>query len=240
VAELYKARGREVEIGLEPGPYEVRVERGREAFLAKTRLSDGARVVLDETGFGATTLERTRSRGGDELPPLAVAGRNRLAMTTGVWGSHGGTVTVAGFRLDVFGGLQYTRYLREDLALTVGMTAFGAESQVDIIGGLAFPVGLRWNPRRGDQARQVVKPFVSAGLVPVTSADSEYHRPGRRATLGASLGGGVDVHVSPSFALGLNVGYNAIPDLGDPSGLHDNFGGLEVSLSVGLLFGSAR
>jgi hypothetical protein len=240
VVELYKPRGRSVAIGLEPGSYEVRVERDDVALVARTELVDGGSVALDESRFRATSLERTRSRGEGELSPFAVVGRNRLAMKTGLWGSHGTVVTVAGGGLDAFGGIEFARYVREDLAVTVGVTAFGAEAQVDIIGGLAIPIGVRWNPRRGNIAWQRVKPYVSAGVVPVTSADASSYRPGRRTTLGASFGGGADVHLTPSFALGLNIGYNAVPGLYEPSGLYDNFNGLEVSLSLGFLFGDTR
>jgi Caspase domain len=243
IVELYKPRGRSVEIGLEPGSYEVRLERADAVLSARTEVADGARVVLAASQFGATNLERTRRRGdgdGADAPRFAVAGRNRLAMTTGVWGSHGTTLTVAGSGFDVFGSLQYTRYLREDLALTVGMTAFGAEAQVDVIGGPAIPVGVRWNPRPGERAAQAVKPYLSVGLVPVTSADSSSYRPGRHSTLGLSFGGGVDLHLGPSFVLGLNAAYNAVPGFNEPVDLHDNFKGIEVSVSLGLLFGDPR
>jgi Caspase domain len=240
IVELYKQRGRSAELGLEPGSYEVRLELDKTALMARTAIPDGARVVLGSSEFSAVPLERTRSRGEGARSPLAVAGRNRLAFQTGLWGDHGTVVSVGGNGFDAFGGLEYTRYVREDLAWTVGMVAFGAEAQVDIIGGVAIPIGLRWNPRRGELAWQKVKPYLSVELIPVTSADSKSYRPGRRTTLGAGFGGGVDFHLTPSYALGVSVGYNAVPGLYEPSGLHDNFNGFEVTLSLGFLFGDSR
>jgi hypothetical protein len=240
VAELYKPGGRIAEIGLEAGAYEVRVEREQTAYLARTSIADGARVELRAAQFGVTTLEPTRRRGFDEVPRFAVAGRNRLTLQSGVWGSNGTAVRLGGRGFDVFGGMQYARYLREDLAITVGMALYGAEEQVDIIGGLAIPLGVQWNPLRGDRAVRRIKPFLAAGLVPVTSADSKAIGSRRRATVGVHLGTGVDVQVADTFSLGAAVGFNAVPRFTQPAGRHDNFHGVELALRVGWLFGTSR
>ena len=41
VVELYKAMRRRIELGLEPGPYEVRIERPAEAWLARAQFNSG-------------------------------------------------------------------------------------------------------------------------------------------------------------------------------------------------------
>jgi hypothetical protein len=237
VAELYKPLGRDVEIAVEPGAYEVRVERQKAAYLARTSLADGARVELSASQFGPTTVEPTRRR-GDDLPRFALAGRHRLTMQSGLWGSHGTVATIGGRGFDVSGGMQFARYIREDLALTAGVTMYGAEAQVDIIGGVAVPLGVQWNPFASPSRR--LKPFLAAGVVPITSADSPDIGSTRRFTVGGHVGAGLDVQVAETFAVGAGIGYNAIPAFTRPEGRHDSYTGLELSLRVGWLMGSGR
>ncbi len=54
VVELYKPQGRAVELAVEAGLYEVRLERSRGSLLARTEITDGSRVVLDQRQFGQT------------------------------------------------------------------------------------------------------------------------------------------------------------------------------------------
>jgi hypothetical protein len=99
------------------------------------------------------------------------------------------------------------------------------------------PITLQWNPRRGQLASERLKPFLSAGLVPVSSAD---FMTDHRFTLGAHLGAGFDYQVANTFALGASAGFNFMPELSNPSGLHDNFGGPEVAVRVSWLMGRGR
>jgi hypothetical protein len=96
---------------------------------------------------------------------------------------------------------------------------------------------LRWNPLGRRSSMRRLKPFVAAGLVPVSSADSESRR---RTTVGGRVGVGVDLHARDILVLSLNVHFNAVPELRRPSGLHDNFGGLEISSGAGFVFGRRR
>ena len=237
VAELYKPQGRVVEIGVEPGTYEVRVASERLALLARTTVADGGRQVLGRSQFGQTALEPTRRRGHDDLPRFSVAGKNRLTLQSGFWGSNGSVARIDGRGFDAFGGVEVARYLRENLAITLGATLYGAEAQVDVIGGLAIPLGVQWNPRRGSQAAQAFKPYLAVGVVPVTSADWNTDR---RTTVGAHIGAGFDFQVARTFALGVGAGFNAVPGLTRPSGLHDNYHGPQLTLRVGWLIGQGR
>src|SRR4029077_21006711 len=64
VVELYKPRGRRVELAIEPGAYDVRLERAKGSLAAKAEVTDGARVVLEPRQFGvAAVAEVTRRRG---------------------------------------------------------------------------------------------------------------------------------------------------------------------------------
>jgi len=239
VVELYKPAGREVEIALEPGTYDVRVERGKVAHAARTTVAADGRVALTMAQMAVTAPEPTRPRGAD-VGAFALAGRHRLTLQSGLWGTNGEVVTLGGVGFDVTGGGQYAYHLREDLALTVGVTGYGAEQQVDVIGGLAIPIGVQWNPIRGDRASRRLKPFLAAGVVPITSADSEGIGSRRRYSVGANVGAGIDLLVSRTFAIGASVGYNAVPGFTRPEGRDDTFNGVELALRVGWVFGHGR
>ena len=261
VVELYKPRGRRVELAVEAGTYEVRIEREKDALVASTVITDGSRIVLAPSQFGVAAFEPTQLRGAAP-PPLrfAVTGRNRLELLVGMWDSGTGgsstsrpVVTTGASALDAFGGLRYTRYVRENLAVTFDINGFGSGGttvgsgyvSTGATGGVAFPVSLRWNPFKGEHRLQSLKPFVSAGVGPVignqsgTYVASGYINAGSttEATLGAHFGGGMDVHVARSFSLGIEVAYNAMKDFTRPVGGHQNFNGVQVSLGIGWLFG---
>jgi hypothetical protein len=139
VVELYKPHGRRVEIGLEAGEYDVRVERSATAMQAKSKVAEGQRVEFTLDQFSPTKPEPVRRRGG--LPEYAVAGRNRLEVLLGMWRPAGsGTAPTPGITIgvetaDIRGGLQYTRFLREDLAATLSFNVLSATSDVVTLNG---------------------------------------------------------------------------------------------------------
>src|SRR5262249_40050020 len=121
VVELYKPFGRKVELGLEPGEYEIRIEREKAALLAKTRIDDGATITLDAKQFGPVALEATKKRGGVG-PRLAVDGRNRIDLRFGAQTGHAveagtGTIVTGVSDLGMFGEIRYMHYVGEDLAI---------------------------------------------------------------------------------------------------------------------------
>ena len=69
VVELYKPRGRRVELAVEAGTYDVRIERDKGALAARTEITDGSRSVLAAAQFGIAAVEPTQTRGG--APALA-------------------------------------------------------------------------------------------------------------------------------------------------------------------------
>jgi hypothetical protein len=223
VAELFKNAGRTVELGLEPGTYEIRAEVNRMARVAKAEVADGARVVLGSKHFGQAMLESTRRRGepSDE-GAYALAGRSRFEMVAGGWGSNG---NIGSSGLDIVGGGHYVKHVRERLAFSFGLQIFGAESVQGMFGGFAAPVSMRWYPLPGNTSQQRVKPFLTVGALPVTSIESQDY------TLGATMGVGVDMHVSQAFAVGFKAGFNALPAYDR----HDDYKGREFTISLGWL-----
>jgi hypothetical protein len=176
-------------------------------------------------------------------------------MRSGMWrkGNNGATIVTGTSGLDAFGGFGYTRWVRENLAVVLSVDAFGIDSGATVgangtgagnVGGSSVSLGVRWNPLRGDLRNQALKSFLAVSLGPVLGASSgsfvgktistgeELH-----ATIGAFLGGGFDVHVSRSFSLGVNAGYNVMPNFSEPVGLRDNFNGPQVGISLGWIFG---
>jgi hypothetical protein len=259
VVELYKPYGRKVELGLEPGTYDVRVEREASALVAKARVEEGARVVMDPTQFSPTTPQPTRRRGGWEPPRFAVAGRNRVELRIGVLRMFGAAGPVDGViygadNVDPAIGFQYARFLREDLAVTLAVNEFPMDHGAEIGPEGAFagsrsvfavPLGLRWIPSGGKLGEQSLKPYLAAGLGPVigesngSSVGPSGVFAGSRSlgTVGGYIGAGVDVHLNRRWSFGLSAGYNWMVPFSEPIGKRDNYSGLDLRLSVGWLFG---
>jgi hypothetical protein len=257
VVELYKPLGRTVELGLEPGLYDVHVERAAAVLVAKPALAEGARVVLDGGQFSPTTREATVARGGPSAPPLALAGRNRFDLRFGMFEPTAGadSVVVAGEAVSVLGGLRYTRFLQENLALTIGVHSLAAVSGTAVSAAgvnagdsvvAAMPLGLRWNPFPGDTRKRAVKPWLDVALGPVIGATSgasvsargTYAGDSVEVTLGGLVGAGVDFHLSRGFSLGLSAGYQWMDDFSQPVGGRTDYSGFELALNIGWLFGA--
>jgi caspase domain-containing protein len=259
VVELRKPLGRSVELGLEPGAYEVRVEREVAALVAKPQLADGARLVLDGAQFvAAPAKELTQRRGGPAPPAFAVAGRNRLDLRLGMFDVNGdeaaGVVVAGSSTADLLAGLRYTRFVSDRLAMTLGAEVLGATSgatvsSLGVNAGdtvvVAIPLGVRFNPTSGARETRAVKPYLDLSLGPVigdatgtsVSARGVYAGDVVEVAIGGLVGGGVDFHVSRGFALGLSVGYHWMSDFSRPIGARDNYSGFQLALNVGWLFG---
>jgi hypothetical protein len=259
VVELYKPLGRRVELGLEPGMYEVRLERQRTSMLARTRVDDGATVMLDPKQFGAVPLEATRSR-GPEPQRLAVGGRHRIDVLVGGSGAYsamssGGVSSIDA--VNAFGGLQYTAFPREDLGVTFALVGRGAASAAVVNAQgvfasdsalVAIPVGVRWNPFTSRHPSSQVKPFVAATIGPLFAAASESSVAGGNVAQGdfvaTTVGGdalaGVDFHIARWFSVTVSGGYNWMADFSRSIGPRNNFSSAEFGVAFGFLFGKGR
>jgi hypothetical protein len=235
VVELYKPAGRKVELGLEPGTYEVRLERGTGSFVGKAQVGEGGRVVLDAALFHVTTPEATRRR-GVEAPSYAVAGRNRIELAV-----LGRGASAAGFA-----GVQYTRYVRENLAVTVGFS--GASTRTSSV--FAFPVSLKWNPRTGEPWNRPLKPYLLAGFGPIFGTDlamfaagaaqPTWFLPGTHTTFEGHFGAGFDMHIARSWSIGLTGMYTSMRDFPHPFNQYYYQDGLQLGFTFGWLFGRGR
>ena len=256
IVEVYKPIGRTVALGVEPGAYEVRVERERTALLAKVNVADGGQQMIDRSHLNPTKVEPTRSRGDVDVLPYAVSGRNRLDLRFGMWRTGVDGIASSGASTgDIFGGIQYTRYLNEQLAATFAIEGMALQTGAVVSHGGAFsgvadlvrmPVGVRWNPMKYGGQTDAIKPFLAGGLGPIIgnsvgsfagggTALSGAHTSG---TVGGYVRGGVDFHVARSFAIGVDGGYNWMADFPQPVGVQKNYSGFGAGLGFGWLFGS--
>ena len=259
IVELYKPLGRPVELGVEPGTYEVRAEIRKTSMVAKASVSDGSTLVLEARQFGPAAVEATRRRDGGSTPPYALAGRNRIDVRFGTWrvADAGSTVAAGVYTRDLVAGAQYTRYVDERFAVTFGIEAAGAESGASVspdgvFAGtsdlLAFRIGARWNPWGQHRAAAAMKPFFAASLGPVLGASSGSFAgnggvfAGTRsdAAAGGQVGAGVDFHVARWLSVGVSGGYNWMLDFAEPIGRRDNYSGPQLSVNIGWLFGGSH
>jgi hypothetical protein len=257
IVELYKPYGRKVELGVEAGSYEVRVEREAAALLAKPTLGEGDRVVLEPTQFTPTTPLPTRARGGFVPPPFAVTDRNRIELLIGTWRVPGRSdtpsVAAGEDNFDIATGLVYTRFLRESLALTFGARVLTSTSSIvspsgSFSGDLAvvsLPLGVRWNPMTGALHTRAVRPYLAVGLGPViggssgasVSSGGAFAGSRTRASVGGTIGAGVDFHLGRHWSVGVGGGYQWMADFSEPVGARDNYSGFQLGVNIGWLFG---
>jgi caspase domain-containing protein len=258
VVELSKPRGRRIELGVEPGAYEIRLEIEKRSLLAKATVADGAHVSVDQGQFGPAAVETAHKRGGSRSgPPLAVNGRNRIALRWGMWNSPGARVTNGVGTTDLFGGVEYARYIREDLSIAITFVGLegivGTESTSEgVFAGTAdigsVQVLSRWNPFAKGREAQPIKPYVAVGVGPVfgssvgTFSGSRARVSGvnEQATVGGHVGGGVDFHLARWFSVGVNGGYNWMADFSTPVGARSNYSGPEFGMTFGFLFGKGH
>lgn len=259
VVELYKPAGRTIELGLEPDNYEIRVERDSTSLVARARIAEGEKFALDPAFFRITAPEVTRRRGVVDAPSFAVAGRNRLELRIGIASgaaasSPSGVVsgTDSGQLLT---GLQYTRFLSEAFAFTFSVNGFAGQtgSRVTpdaVFSGtssvLALPLGVRWNPGKGERWKRAVKPYVALSVGPVIGSSTGstvgatsgvFSGTQTLTTIEGQIGAGADVHIGRRWSIGLNAGYNRMRSFSAPIGGRRNYSGFELGFGFGLLFG---
>jgi hypothetical protein len=259
VVELYKPFGRKVELGLEPGTYEVRLDRAKTSMLAKTKVDEGATLALDARQFGPVALEATHKRGNDMHMPFAVRGRHRVDLLLGGSGAYAGASSGVSYvdSVNMFAGLQYSVFPREDLGVTFGLLGRGAASSSVVNKQGVFssdsalfgmPIGVRWNPIASRHPSSQLKPFVAATVGPVFVAASEASVVGSNVNSGdfiaTTVGGdvllGADFHIARWFSVTVSGGYNWMGNFSRPIGARDNLSGAEFGFGFGFLFGKGR
>jgi len=193
---------------------------------------------------------------------FAVAGRNRIAVRFGAWRLTSSSpdrrdVVIGASTTDVFAGLQYARFITEAVGVTVAVDVLPSESGVAAGPGgvavgtrtiVALPFGMQWSPWTDWAQPRPLKPFVAGAIGPVIGSGDGV-RAGPRgvvvssdtvATIGGLVGGGIDVHLARSWAMGAELNYSWMADFSDPIGERDNYSGVQMQLRLGWLFGRGR
>jgi hypothetical protein len=265
VLEFYKPAGRKVDIGLEPGTYEVRFEREPKALRARLDLKEGPHQALDLAGFGPASLEFTRLRGIDVEPQYFLNGRHLVGLRFGVWsGTEAGASAVPIAPVGTYvsagrlaGNIEYLKFVREDLAVgaAVHFMVDSAESTMtsDIVSvrdrvGMSFPLVVRWNPTRAFTSWRAVEPYVRVGVGPLIAGHNSARAGSStavsetvvNATVGGSAGGGADIRVGRSWVAGVDAAWNfsgKVQELGMNSA---RYSGWEVTFGVAMLFGQPK
>ncbi len=192
VVELDKPAGRQLQVALDPGVYEVRLTTGEGTRRAGILISEGLQLVLGLSNFsGETTHRPPATGGGPAVYPAqmqylrALDPRHRIELRFGGWGSgwydYHDDGHYAGSAQGAF-GLEYLNFIRSDLGVGIGVSSLvsgrgdweGVADAGTSRGTVSIPVVVRWYPVRRVTRTRSVEPYVTAGIGPVFGVDSVY------------------------------------------------------------------
>ncbi len=189
----------------------------------------------------ATALEQ-HSRFGE------LNGRSRVVFGVGFRGQTGTTsdATLGGSEHLAL-GFSYSRWLRENLAVSATMSILSPEVgarigpvAVTTNGVVAALVGARlYLPDLGSSS--TVKPYVTGSVGPYIGSGKEVGTYSTKSVTvvspGAHAGAGLDIQLHRSFMLGIRGGYHFMSDFSRPLAGRDNYSGFELGVEVSWLFG---
>jgi hypothetical protein len=238
VAELVKPFGRTIELGLEPGEYEVYFEQEEKLLSSSVTVRDGQRQELIRQEMHPTRRRPTQSRGGPvELPARdPLDGRTRVQIGFGVSQISASSTVNHDFVHMGHGwdGASAMYWVRPDvaLALDIGVTDLTVESTPGTdrtSGTFAFLAGARYYPPLSG----IVRPYASAAIGPFNEFDVVDGFAGSvggttGTHFGGTVGGGVDMLFGPHFTLGVDGRVALVTDRSS------HFG---VTLTFGWMFG---
>jgi hypothetical protein len=192
VVELNKPAGRQLQLALDPGVYEVRLTSGDGVRRSGILISEGQHLLVGLSNFSDQVASRPPVAG--DVPPghpvpthhtHALDPRHRIEARFGGWGNgwydYGDDWHYAGSAQGAF-GLEYLTFVRRDLGVGVGLS-FLVRAQGDWEGlvdaGTArvttgLPVVVRWYPVRSLTRTRSVEPYLTAGIGPVFGVDTVY------------------------------------------------------------------
>jgi hypothetical protein len=233
VAELLKPAGRTIELGLEPGEYEVYFEQEQKLLSSSVKLRDGERQELARQDLHPTKRAPTRSRGGVELPARDPARQPHRACRSG-WRVEISRLLDRQHDIVHMGhgweGASVNYWVRPDvaLALDIGVTDLTVESThtTDRTSGtFAFLAGARYYP----PLPGIVRPYASGAIGPFNEfnvVDGVTGSVGGSTGthFGGTLGGGVDMFFGPHFTLGLDGRVALVSDRSSHFGVTVSFG----------------
>ena len=146
------------------------------------------------------------------------------------------------------GGLGYSYWMREYLAITLEGSMLSGESSSTISlsniqqranSVVSVLIGMRYylpQPEPEDRVRS----FVALGIGSFIGSEAENSLFSQSAhsesVIGGRLGVGLDALLARWFKLSANVGYNVMSDFKTPIGARNNFNGYNMSFGFGFVF----
>jgi hypothetical protein len=215
VAELHKPAGRKVELGLEPGEYDVFFEQAKQLLTTSVHLAEGQRQELVRETLKPTERRPSQSRGpepGGAAKPDLLDGRIRVQVA---W----------------LGRFAVAHWLRPDVALQLSVqnNTFGGAERTFLLGGRYYPhLSGRLRPFVGASVGSVAVPQSRSSWTPEGGFQYEYL--GTRNSLGSALEAGADIYIGRNFSVSLS-------GQGGYAGGWTNF---NTWLSLGWTFGGSK
>ncbi|MBX7186989.1 MAG: caspase family protein [Vicinamibacteria bacterium] len=240
IAELVKPRGRRVELGLEPGQYQVYYEQEKALLTGSLRLGEGQRQELVREGLMPANRRPTTRRGGDEPAKQAtdnLDGRWRLVFQGGVTNTSVSTTATTTRVGGASGGMQFSTWVRPDLALDLRIhsidagvvtTTHSTTTGTDV----GYLVGARYYPI----LRGALRPHVGGSMGAfnqtgtMTSTTTTFTGLGG-TRFGGTVEGGLDCRLGGHFLLNLD---------GIMTLRENRSSRFDIALGFGFIFGSGR
>ncbi len=190
VVELDKPAGRQLDVALEPGAYEVRFGPAAPKVV-RFQVGDGDKFVLEAPRLEAPDVvpappgPPTGALPVPQAPAQALDPRHRIEVRFGGWADgwadgpydwdYGGSAHGAF-------GFEYLHFLRNDFAVGLAVTGYGTadgqnhgwDDHGTAQGLVSLPVVARWYPVRRLTTTRAVEPYVTAGFGPVFGFNSAW------------------------------------------------------------------
>ena len=186
--------------------------------------------------------------------PGPLRGSSSFEVNIGLWNEvqAGQQLAVSGIKQSAkasgfIGGVGYSYWMREYLAVTVGASLLSAEASSTISlsniqqranSVVSVLIGMRYflpHPEPEDR----VRPFAAVGIGSYIGSEAENSLFSQSAhsesVLGGRIGVGIDALLGSWFKLGANVGYNVMSDFKTPVGARNNFNGYDMSFGFGFV-----
>ena len=185
--------------------------------------------------------------------------RHQLELRIGMWNQTAevrtetyGSVDVSVDNNGLLGGIAYGHWLKEYLALYIGVSSLAADIRTEVsvlqvssetgyVTPLLFGMKYYFLPSTYQSS---IKPYFKGGIGPFFGSQSQTTvslvvvvEERTETAFGGQLGAGIDFILSPHFMAGISGGYNFMSDFEQPIGGSVNYGGPEFSINLSYLFG---
>lgn len=150
------------------------------------------------------------------------------------------------------GGLAYSYWIRENVALSLSASYLMAESKTQTDLGAIYSHNVTIVPTvlslrfylHESELKSAFRPFAEIGLGTfigsvneARAGDEVVQESMTQTSYGGYVGGGLDFQINHFLMVGTKAGYHLISDFSDPMGGRVNYSGPEMNVGVSFLFG---